>query len=103
MKTNPDVVAYLPESFEWLVLASGLIDGNRIADIIDKPESYIESSKYFSWENYFTGLLVEETKDTFMQYSKSHLNSTYLNYKTRNAILRIINNTVLQQLIPKGL
>ncbi len=101
MKTNPDVAAYLPESFEWLVLASGLIDGNRIADIIDKPESYIESSKYFSWENYFTGLLVEETKDTFMQYSKSHLNSAYLNNRARNAILSVISNKVLNQIVPK--
>ena len=81
----------------------GLIDGNRIADIIEKPESYIESSKYFSGENYFTGLLVEEIRDTFMQYSKRHLNSAYLNYKARNAILNIISNTVLKQIIPKGL
>lgn len=103
MKTNPDVVAYLPESFEWLVLASGLIDGNRIADIIEKPETYIESSQFFSWENYFTSLLVEETKGTFMQYSKSHLNSAYLNNRARNAILSIINNTVLQQLFRKDL
>lgn len=102
MKTNPLITAYLPESFEWIILASGLVDGSRIAEIIENPEKYIESSKYFSWENYFTDLLMDETKDTFMQYSKSHLNSAYLNNRARNAILSVISNKVLNQIAPKA-
>ncbi len=90
MQSNPEVYIYLPESFEWIVLASGLIDGNRIADIIDHPEDFIESSEYFSWENYFTKLLVQETKDTYLRYNKSHLNKTYLNDKEAGALLKVI-------------
>ncbi len=30
MNANPRIHCYLPESFEWLILKSGLIDGNKI-------------------------------------------------------------------------
>ena len=76
-----------PESFEWLILSSGLIDGKRISGILEKPEDYIESEKHFSWERYFTDLLIQETQGTFLQYSKSRLNPVYLQGKQRAAIL----------------
>ena len=57
---------------------------------MEKPEEFIESSEYFSWEQYFTGLLVSETKDTYLHYNKSHLNSIYLNPKEKEAIIRVM-------------
>lgn len=82
---------YLPESFEWLVLKSGLIDGNRVQEILEHPENYIESKDFFSWERYFTKLLVDETKKSYLEYSKSNLNKAYLQDKEKNAIIGAMN------------
>ena len=87
MKKNPRVKCFLPESFEWLILRSGLIDGNMIRDILDHPEDAIESQEYFSWERFFTALLVECTKDSYLRYSKSRLNEAYLRGRMKQAIL----------------
>ena len=88
MQGNSGVSLFLPESFEWVILSSGLIDGNRIAKILENPEDYIESKENFSWEQYFTKLLVAETKDTYLHYNKSHLNENYLNPKEKDSILK---------------
>ena len=39
-------------------------------------EEYIESSEFFSWERYFTKLLIEQTKGTYLKYKKSRLKMT---------------------------
>ena len=49
----------MPESFEWLVLSSGLIEGKDIENMLEEPEKYIDSKEYFSWERYFTKVLVQ--------------------------------------------
>ena len=87
MQKHPEVSLYLPESFEWLILKSGLIDGNRIADILQHTEDFIESSEYFSWERFYTKLLISETEDTYLQYSKQKLNDVYLNPNEKEAVL----------------
>lgn len=89
MQKHPEVSLYLPESFEWLILKSGLIDGNRIADILEHTEDFIESSEYFSWERFYTKLLISETEGTYLQYSKQKLNDIYLNPNEKEAILKV--------------
>ena len=64
---------YLPESFEWLILSSGLMSDKIIQEILEKPEKYIDSKEYFSWERFFTKLLVTRTEDTYLKYSKAKL------------------------------
>lgn len=90
MRYKPAVKCYLPESFEWLVLRSGMIDGKAVQDILKHPEDFIESRKYFSWERFFTALLVKYTQDSYLRYSKSHLNEAYLQDKIKKAILNVI-------------
>lgn len=46
IKNYPNVKLYLPESFEWLILKSGLIEGNDIVTMLEQPEAYIESKEY---------------------------------------------------------
>ncbi|MBR0119482.1 MAG: translation initiation factor 2, partial [Eubacterium sp.] len=75
---HPNIAIYLPESFEWLILSSGIIRDNHIDEILASPESYIESKEFFSWERYFTHLLTDKTMDTYLKYSKSKLNKVYL-------------------------
>lgn len=91
IQKHPEVSLYLPESFEWLILKSGLIDGNRIVDILHHTEDYLESSDFFSWERFFTKLLISETEGTYLQYSKQKLNEVYLNAKEKEQILSSAN------------
>ena len=68
----------LPESFEWLVLKSGLIRTGDITLILETPSDFIESSEYFSWENFFEKYLIENTVTTPFQYAKHEINPIYL-------------------------
>ncbi len=78
---NQNIRLYLPESFEWLILSSGIIDDNELKSILNDPSEHIESSDYFSWERFFTQLLTDKTKDSYLKYSKSKLNPVYLQGK----------------------
>ena len=64
---------YLPESFEWIILKSGLIDDREIRKILETPELFIDSKKYF-----------------YLQYRKSAINKTYLHSKNKEKILNCI-------------
>lgn len=90
MRTNPHMKCYLPESFEWLILKSGQIAGNAVQDILEHPEDFIESQKYFSWERFFTALLVEYTGNSYLKYNKSKLNEAYLQGRMKQAVLNVI-------------
>lgn len=89
LKKN-NVHLYFPESFEWLVLNSGLISGKNIISILEHPEEYADSKEFFSWERFFTKILMLETEGTFLKYAKSKLNKTYLHEKNKNLILKSI-------------
>ena len=54
---------YLPESLEWLLLKADLLGQPDILEILEHPADFIESSKFFSWERFFTNLLEQRTKD----------------------------------------
>lgn len=63
---------FLPESFEWLILKSGLA-GDPEWERIVAPELFADSAQYSSWEQYFTALLVELTRDMekYKRYPKN--------------------------------
>jgi len=87
LRYSKNIGIYLPESFEWLILNSGLIKNGNINQILENPSDYIDSQKYFSWEVFFTDLLIKSTKGTYLEYSKSRLNTTYKQEKETNSIL----------------
>ena len=78
VEVRDNLVLYLPESFEGLILKSGIITDKEVLSILEKPQNNIECSAYFSWERFFTALLIEKTKQSYMQYTKHKLNSVYL-------------------------
>ena len=80
LKLHPSqVMLYLPESFEWLILKSGIVHNAKLADILERPEEYIDSAKYFSWEQFFTELLIQLTSEQdYMRYGKQSLAPFYL-------------------------
>ncbi|MDO4307089.1 MAG: translation initiation factor 2 [Eubacteriales bacterium] len=90
MKHSPGLKCYLPESFEWIILKSGLIDGRTVQEILLHPEDYIESKTYFSWERYFTSILTQYTQGTYLSYTKKTLNKSFLHEKSKEAILNVM-------------
>ncbi|MBO5153740.1 MAG: translation initiation factor 2 [Eubacterium sp.] len=86
---------YLPESFEWLILKADVIRDNTIAEVLEHPSDFIESRDYMSWERFFTALLVDKTKDTYLRYSKSKLHEAYKNQKIKEKILQEIPDQLL--------
>ncbi len=82
----------LPESFEWLILNSGIIKEKELVNILLNPSDYIESKDYFSWENYFEKYLKECTKDALYQYKKDKINEIYINRKNADKIIQEIKN-----------
>lgn len=91
LKTHPSIYLYLPESFEWLILSSAIIPDPNIPKILEDPASHIESSQYMSWERYFTHLLIETTRGTYLEYSKSRINPNYCQPTAENRILKQIS------------
>lgn len=84
IRDKKGVAIYLPESFEWLVLLSGVVKNSMLNSILERPADYIESKEYFSWERFFTAILIDMTKDSYLAYTKKKLNSIYLTDTVKN-------------------
>ena len=87
IRDKKGVAIYLPESFEWLVLLSGIVKNSMLNSILERPADYIESKEYFSWERFFTAILIDMTKDSYLAYTKKKLNSVYLTDTVKKSIL----------------
>ena len=91
MQEHPQqVILYLPESFEWMILASGVVHFDGLDQILDRPGDYIESREFISWERFFTHLLETKTKGTPAQYSKRKLSKYYLEENNVTKILACV-------------
>lgn len=86
----PDMMISLPESFEWLILKSGLVQTDDLNEVLESPSDYIESSVYFSWEQFFTDYLVQNTNGTFYSYSKNGLNKFYTVRNNMDQVVALI-------------
>jgi hypothetical protein len=86
-----NVALYLPESFEWLIMDADILKDNIVRSILSEPSEYVESKLYFSWERFFTAVLIEQTKDTYLAYAKRKLNPAYLSGTIKESILREMN------------
>ena len=87
VQTRKNLALYLPEYFEWLILSSGILKDAETTQILQTPSGYIDSKEYFSWERYFTALLIEKAAGTYLNYTKKTLNEAYLKDGVKNAIL----------------
>ena len=77
-KLDAHIALYFPESFEWMILKSGILRDADIDEILSHPEKYIDSREYISWERFFTALLREKTKDDpVKRYEKKELSAFY--------------------------
>lgn len=95
IKGYPMVKLYLPESFEWVILKSGIVEDGSIRKMLEHPEEYIESGEYFSWERYFTAQLIRYTQNSYLKYTKKQLNPVYLQEKMSDKILEVMERIKL--------
>ncbi len=100
---NKRVAICLPESFEWLLLASEILkyaDLDKLIDFenIKALNIEIDSSKYFSWEPYFTELLEEATKNSiYCKYSKAKLEEFYMKDSNVTKVLDLLKKVKFKE------
>ena len=95
----PGYILFTPESFEWLLLNSNILNEPYITEVLKAPYNYIESSEFFSWEKYFTDLLNKATKESnIMPYNKSNNKSLKI-FTTGNNMKREIESRDLKYLL----
>ena len=70
-------------------LSAGMSDIERIFNY-KYPYEYIDSRDFFSREQYYTALLIQKTKDTYLSYNKRKLNISYLQDKEKGAVIKVM-------------
>ena len=95
----PNYVIYLPESFEWIILKAEIIRSDVLKKILEEPSVYIDSTQYFSWEQYFTNLLERLTTDheIIPKYNKSKLPGFYKSHGNSEKILKQLDSIKLKR------
>ena len=86
LQSNKNCVLYAPESFEYLILKSGIISVPD--EVLQETFMFADSCRYLSWEEFYTSYLIESTAGTIYKYNKSQLGEAY---RTTGTIRKIIN------------
>ncbi|MBR4313286.1 MAG: ATP-binding protein [Lachnospiraceae bacterium] len=90
-KYNTRINICLPESFEWMILKSGVLKGKQINEALNNTSEIIDITKYFSWEKFFTYFLEDITKDKKLtKYEKKNISAYYLNEENMKKIAAVI-------------
>lgn len=90
-KEHPhEVTACLSESFEWLLLSSGVVKADGVEENLASPENYVDSAKYMSWEQFFTSVLSDATKGTPLAYNKGRIAKGYLAPANADKVMALI-------------
>ena len=84
------VTVCLPESFEWLLLRSGVLNSAEVGRILEDPSQYVESAEYMSWEQFFTTYLKQQTAGTPLAYKKDALAEAYMVEENVSKVLALI-------------
>ena len=85
---NEKVSLYAPESFEYLILQSGIIEMSKA--VISEAWHYADSVRYFSWEEFYTAYLSDATRNSVRQYSKARLSEYYRTAGNVNIIKSVL-------------
>ena len=84
------ITVCLPESFEWLILQSGIVPIDGVKEMLQNPAEQIESRDFFSWERFFESYLVQHSASTYYSYSKSRLHHFYTVRENMEKIVAVI-------------
>ncbi|WP_022757494.1 hypothetical protein [Butyrivibrio fibrisolvens] len=91
--TGKKCVLYAPESFEYLLLKAGIIEVPKA--VLEETYNYADSSKYLSWEEYYTDYIVQNTQKTVFRYGKTKLNENYTAPKIIDKIKDVMPEQIL--------
>ena len=90
-KEHPhEVTVCLPESFERLLLSSGVVKADGVEECLASPENYVDSAKYMSWEQFFTSVLSDATKGTPLAYNKGRIAKGFLAPANADKVMALI-------------
>ena len=90
-KYNKNINICIPESFEWMILKSGVLKNKEIDEVINNTSEKIDITKYFSWEKFFTNFLEEITKDKKLtKYEKRKISAYYIKPENMKKIASVI-------------
>ena len=90
---NENLVLYAPESFEYLLLSAKIVDVPD--DIIYETYLFADSKQYMSWEEYYTSILTELTKNTPFAYTKRKLNPAWINEASLDKVTAIMPDQLI--------
>lgn len=85
-----NITVCLPESFEWLLLKAAIVGSRDAEAMLADPSSRIESSRYFSWERYFTDYLERLTAGQPFAYGKDKLADAYMAEANASKVMALI-------------
>lgn len=90
-KYKKNINICMPESFEWMILKSGVLKDKKIDEALNNTSEIIDITKYFSWEKFFSYFLEDITKDKKLKkYDKKKISAYYLNEKNMKRIASVI-------------
>ncbi len=93
-RTGQRIAVWMPESFEYLILQSGLIPSAELQKILASVSDYVEAKDFESWEQFFTQLLIRLTYKKSYRYSKKLLDDYYLQEKNIHKIVAVFPDAV---------
>ena len=86
--SSNNVSVFAPESFEFLILQSGIIEVQKA--VLEETWNHADSVRFFSWEEFYTHYLADRTRNQVGQYSKSKLNEFYKTLGSVDRIKRVL-------------
>lgn len=92
--SNVRCVLYAPESFEYLILSSKILDVPM--SVLQESYLYADSKQFMSWEEFYSYHLAKITRNSVYQYSKAKLAEVY---KTEGNVKKI-SMTIPKQIRP---
>ena len=96
------IVLWIPESFEYLLLKAKVIDFDGLNEILENTYNFVECSKFSSWERFFTSLAIENSSKEH-KYKKNSEDDYYCNNEgTRIKIRKVLPMNLQKFSIPKN-
>ncbi|MCD8131490.1 MAG: translation initiation factor 2 [Lachnospiraceae bacterium] len=92
--TKGKCILWLPESFEYMILKSGILEMPDISGMLEKTYDYADSEKFVTWEKFYTDLLIQRTRNTVKEYSKRKLSDYYKGHHTVQLIMQMMPSEV---------
>lgn len=84
------VTVCLPESFEWLLLSSGVISGLDAKAVLQEPEAFADSEKFKSWEDFFYKYLRDKTGNSVFRYDKDSIPEAFCGGSNSAKVMALI-------------